>query len=516
MIIEDNLKLAPLVLNTSDASKSTQASADALAIANAVKTEVENERIGNNVYPQIHWDFYHSHQQKYFVKRKNEDVEQFAERKKNGKTVNYVRFITDLDTRFLYGRPNKIGRQFGGDKKTEARLREINKLININNFQMESKRNASLYGEQGVRLIPVDKRTGSQVEINTKIDENVYPHPVPLDARTSFFLLNPYGKVVAVTLVWEYTDYTQQSKKVKVTELYTDDSRWTWHDDALHSAELNKYTLRDEFVLQKNNPQRIDNIQDVLILQTAFNECLTDNSYFFARHGRPQLVSEVDLSNVINKGDTVWEIKGDDMETKKVLDKLGFLVWDGKMEASMAHLEGLEAKIFKVSSTAAISTGDLKGIGNLRSGAALITAHSPSIQKAKEQVIIWEENEDILSNAIVAFDALIHKTSVEQRFPKYEFVVNFPTTSGVPGEELMNTEIQQASINSHFVSIADVVRQNNPSWTDEQIKEYRQVLIKDSDEITDSKRAFVTETKEPANGTSSSAKKSKEQSKPKT
>lgn len=517
MIIEDNLKLADLASQAVVGEKSSmpEGGRDALTIANAVKKEVENQRELVGVRPQMHWDFYHGYQEQYFIKRRNEDDEQYKARIKHGKTVNYVRFITDLDTRFLYGRPNKIGRQYGGNVKTEKRLREINKLVSINNIQMEAKRNASLYGEQGIRLIPVDKRTGSQVKANTKMDENVYPHPVPLDSRESFFLLNQYGKVIAVTLQWTYTDYVDQEKKIVVTEFYTDDSRWVWEDDALKSAELNKYLLRDEFILQKNNPQRIDNVQDMLPLQTSLNEVLTDNEYFFQRHGRPQLVSQVDLKNVIGKDNTVWQINIGDEETKKVLDVLGFLTWDGKMEAAMEHASNLEAKIFKVSSTAAISTGDLKGIGNLRSGAALITAHSPSIQKAQEQQIIWAENEELLSNAIVSFDASIHSQSVENRFPEYEFVMNFPKESGVPGEEILNAEIQQIGINSHFQTVEDVIRQNNPSWTDEEIKAYRDQLVKDSSEITDSKREFLTESKEPANGNSSSQKKSNEQSKPK-
>ena len=507
MILESNLKLATL-LTESEGHKS------ALAIASGIIKEVKEERGTKNIHPQMHWDFYHSYQEKYFVKRKYEDKIQYDERIKYGTIVNYIRFIVDLDTRFLYGRPNKVGRRYGDNNKTSTRMRAINKLIKIDNLQMEAKRTASIYGEQGFRLIPVDKRTGSQVAENTTMDSNVYPHPVPLDPRDTFFLLNPYGKVVAVVIESEFTDYLT-AQKVKVIELIVDDSRWVWHDDALQSKGLNKYTIRDEFFLQKNNDQRIDTVQDMLKLQTDLNECLTDNKYFFARHGRPQLVSSVDLSNVIGKDDMVWQIDTQDDENVKVLDKLGFVVWDGKMEAAMEHLKELEAKLFKVSSTAAISTGDLKGIGNLRSGAALITAHSPSIQKALEQQIIWSENEEALAMAIASFDSIIHGEKVVTRFPELEFTIKFPTDTGVPGEELMVAEIRQLSMNSHLKTSKALIREENPNFSEEEVTAYRLELIKDSDEIIDSVRAFKTEEAAGPSG-GSSASKSTKQSKPKT
>tara|TARA_R100001244_G_C5169609_1_gene131597 strand:+ start:2952 stop:4478 length:1527 start_codon:yes stop_codon:yes gene_type:complete len=508
MILETNLKLATL-LTVEEGPK------HALSIAKGIIKEVKAERELNNIHPQMHWDFYHSYQEKYFIKRKNEDKIQYDERVKSGKVVNYIRFIVDLDTRFLYGRPNKVGRRYGKNSKTSTRMRDINKLIKVDNLQMEAKRTASLFGEQGFRLIPVDKTTGSQVAINTKMDANVYPHPVPLDPRDTFFLLNPYGKVVAVVIESEFTDYVKD-QLTKVTELIVDDSRWTWHDDALQKSGVNKYTIRDEFFLQKNNAQRIDTVQDMLVLQTTLNECLTDNAYFFARHGRPQLVSSVDLSNVIGKDNMVWQIDAQDEESIKVLDKLGFLVWEGKMEAAMEHLKELEAKLFKVSSTAAISTGDLKGIGNLRSGAALITAHSPSIQKALEQQIIWSENEEALAMAIASFDSIIHGEKVITRFPEFDFTIKFPTDTGVPGEELMVAEIRQLSMNSHLKTSKALIREDNPNFSDEEVEAYRTELIKDSEEIVDSKRAFETETKESGPSGGSSASKSTKQSKPKT
>jgi hypothetical protein len=332
-------------------------------------------------------------------------------------------------------------------------------------------------------------------------------------------MINPYGKLTAVVMESQFTDYLDGERTVVVMELVTNDSRWVWHDEKLQVAEVNRYTLRDEFILQKNNPQRIDSVQDMLKLQTALNECMTDNKYFFAKHGRPQLVSSVDLSNVIGKGDTVWEISMEDDETKKVMDQLGFLVWDGKMEASKEHALELQSALFKVASTAAISTGDLKGIGNLRSGAALITAYAPSIQKALEQQIIWAVNEENLAFAIASFDSLIHSTTVEARFPELDFTMRFPKESGVPGEEIINAEVRQININSHLKTFHELVQDEHPKFSKAEVDEYVGQIIKDSREVADATRAFEQlggdegEGGDSKNKTKSSSKKSNEQTK---
>ena len=515
MILESNLKLAPLLsrVNPGKEREPSDASAQALAIASAVAKDVDEDRKLKRVNPKVHWDYYHGYQAQYFVQRRYEDDGEFRSRKDRAKITNYTRFIVDLDTKFLYGRPGKIGRHYGENEKTENRIRKINSLIGIHNMQMEAKRSASLYGEQGFRLIPVDSRTGMQVDSLTKIDENVYPHPVALDPKTTFFLVNPYGKISAVVIETEVKDYVNEEKTVKITELVTDDSRWIWHDDALQVAEANKYNLRDEFILEVNNKERIDSVQDMLSLNTALNETITDNAYFFSRHATPQLVSSVDLSKVIGKDNMVWEINLDSDESKKVLDQLGFLVWDGKMDDARAYLEDLEAKIFKVTNTAAISTGDLKGIGNLRSGAAIITTYAPTIQKALEQQIVWAENERKFCEAILSFDSLIHSTTVEQRFPDFEFEMRFPKDNGVPGEELMNAEIRQINLNSHLKPMKTLIRDENPDYNNKKIEETRQEILDDSEALVDSSRKFLTEQAGENSQASSSQKKSGEQTK---
>lgn len=515
MIRENNLKLADEV-KKSQPGKSvgeTGGGMVAFTVATAVVAEVENDRRTKNVQPQVHWDFYHAKQEQYFIRRKGEDDVQYRKRKEDGKPVNYVRFVVNLDTRFLYGRPKKIGRLFGDNEKTESRMREINKLIKIDNLQMEAKRKASLFGEQGFRLIPVDKRTKSQIDLTTTVDDNIYPHPIPLDPRESFFMLNSYGKIIAVVLKWKFRDFVNEGNSVQVVELVTDDSRWVWHDDSLQEVSDNKFMLFEEFVLQVNNHERIDDVQDILKLQTALNECISDNSYFFAKHGRPQLVSSVDLSNVINKGDQVWQINMEDDENVKVLEKLGFLVWDGKMEASKEHLLTLKAELLTIASTAAIASGDLQGIGNLRSGAALLTAFAPSIQKAQESQVIWSSNEENLAQAIVAFDSRLHSQDNESRFPEFDFSIKFPNDSGVPGEEILTAEVRQININSHLQTMEELILQDHPGFSKENVQKYRSQLILDSTELGDALRIFQQKEDPNAsgNGNSSGSKKSAEQ-----
>ncbi len=518
MFKEDNLKLAKFLdqVKIGESSINPDGGREPKAIASGITKKVETERTEKNIYVDKHWDFYNGNQARWFIQRHGEDNQQFLRRKEKAVITNYIRFIVDLDTKFLYGRPYKIGRQYGNNKQTQERFVEINKRININSLMLEAKRSAAIFGEQGFRLIALDKTTEEQVTISSKMSENVYPHPVPLDPRKTFFLLNPYGKVSAVVIKGDYVDYTTDQKK-ETLELIVSDSRWYWEDDKLVSAEKNKYSLREEFILMKNNGQRIDNIQDAIPLQTTLNELITDNAYFFARHGRPQLVSSVNLEHVIDKDNRVWQVDVNDDENIKVLDKLGFLVWDGKMEAAFEHKKEIESSILKISSTAAISTGDLKGIGQLRSGAALITAHSPSVQKAQEQQLVWSYNEERFAYAVAAFDSRLRNQSVESRYKDLNFQILFPRDSGVPGEELMGVEIGQIEINSHLSTLEDKIKDRHPDFTDDEVIEYRDKIIADSRELADATRVFESvQPEEGSSGNGSSAKKSGEQKKSST
>ena len=117
--------------------------------------------------------------------------------------------------------------------------------------------------------------------------------------------------------------------------------------------------------------------------------------------------------------------------------------------------------------------------------------------------------------AIASFDSIIHGEKVVTRFPELEFTIKFPTDTGVPGEELMVAEIRQLSMNSHLKTSKALIREENPNFSEEEVTAYRLELIKDSDEIIDSVRAFKTEEAAGPSG-GSSASKSTKQSKPKT
>jgi len=219
------------------------------------------------------------------------------------------------------------------------------------------------------------------------------------------------------------------------------------------------------------------------------------------------MVSSVDLSNVINSPGYTWEIDTDD--DGKIMDKLGFLTWDGRMKEAGEYRRELEVLIFKLAAVAPMATGDPEAIGQLRTGAALVAAHGPSIQSATEKQVSWETNEKKLFSAIAKLDSRLHGETIEQRYPGFIIMINFPHDF-VPGEELVRAEIESLSLNSHTTTIRDVLRRNHPNATEEEIDKMREEIVKDSEELTDSKREFVTEQKKPAD---SANKKSVEQKK---
>jgi len=501
MYRSDNLKLANFVKTDSEVPRS---------VAGAIAEQVKNERKQKGMNLVKNWDFYQGFQSKYFVRRINEPEESYGFRKAKAVVENFAKLIVDTNTKFLYSRTDKIGRTFGDNKKTQDRLKHINDVVNIDKYQLDSKREASIFGESITRLVPTDEITGDIVAGNTATP-STYPHPVHLDPQETYVLVDSLNKITAVVIESTYKDWVKDIE-VATTELVVEDSRWFWEDDRLVKSELNTYSLDEEFVLQVNNDFRKDDITTTMVLQTKLNEASSDIAFFMERHGRPQLVSEIDLSKVSFGDNKVWQLDNPD-EDKKIIDKLFFLTWDGHMPEALAFAKDLESQILKLSYVAMISTGDISSTGQLRTGAALVTSYGPTIKLAQESKIIWAINEKKLNRAIMKLDAKLHGIAIEERFPEYDFRMHFPHDAGVPGEELVSAEVDAMLLNSHAITFRELIRRTHSHFTPAQVEEYYQEIIGDSKAIADALRVFESiQADSSGKPIDSSSKKSSEQS----
>lgn len=508
MILQDNLNLAQFVKDREDGTPAD--------VASAIKNKANEDRKLRKVDPVKHWEMYKGDHSYYFKQRNKEDHELFGYRKKMAVVANYVRYVVDLNAKYLYGRASKVSRRFGENDTTDKRVRQNLKRCEYDLLMLEAARKAGLFAEVPFRIVAIDAKTKDQP--GDKVTSTTYAHPVLLDPTKTFFLLNSWGKIRGVVIEDVVKDYVTGINK-DTRELIVSDSRWFWIDDVLQKAELNQYDLEEEFVLCKNNDLWLDDVQDIIDLNITLDEALTDNAHFFAKHGWPQLVSSVDLSKVQSAPGHAWQIESDGPQDK-VADKLTFLTWDGRMEDASKFLQMIEAMIFKISGTARIATGDLEAIGQLRSGPAIVTAHSPSIQKTQEKQVIWGANEQRLIFAMASFDAKIHGQALEERYPELDVNILYPRDF-VPGEELVRAEVQQIMINSHIRTYEDIIRENHPEFDDEEVQAYRDQLMKDGEDVVDSLREFVSKTEggeamkpkvsKPSGQSSSAQSKSKEQ-----
>jgi hypothetical protein len=509
MILQDNLNLAQFISDRADGVPKD--------VAAAIKNKAKEDRKVRKVDPVKHWEMYKGEHAYYFKQRNKEDNELFVYRKKMAVIANYVRYVVDLNAKYLYGRASKVSRRFGKNDTTDKRIRKNLERCQYDMLMLEAARKAGLFAEMPFRIVAIDEKTKDQPK--GPATESTYGHPVILDPTKTFFLMNEWGKIRGVVIENLVKDYVTGVNK-DTRELIVGDSRWFWVDDVLQSAEVNNYELEEEFVLCKNNDMWTDDVQDIVDLNITLDEALTDNAHFFAKHGWPQLISSVDLSTVAAAPGHVWQIESDGPQDK-VADKVHYITWDGRMEDAKNFLQMIEAMIFKISGTARIATGDLEAIGQLRSGPAIVTAHSPSIQKTQEKQVIWGSNEQKLIFAMAAFDAKIHGESVEARYPELDVDILYPRDF-VPGEELVRAEVQQININSHIRTFEDIIRENHPEFNDEQVEEYRSQLMKDGEDVVDSLREFVSKTEggeamkpkvaKPSGQSSSATSKSKEQS----
>jgi len=481
----------------------------AQAVAQAVVMEVLSQRISRGINLTKNWDMYNARHAQYFKPRMNEDDQVFQYRKANPVVVNYVKFTVDLSARYLYGRASKVARKFSKTPATNSRMLDLVKQADIQGLLYEGAKKAAIFGGMTVRLVPVDAMTGLQPP--AKSTPTTYPQPILLDPMNTFIKHNRWGKVVAVVMRYNVHNFATNSME-QITELVVDDSRWMWRNqgvavlpgqminpstiavvDGSGSQQPNTYRLSDEFVFLRNNEEEISDIEDIMDLNISLDEAQTDKKHFFNKHGWPQLVTEVSLENVQYSPNKIWEIKADDDSNKKVTDRLGFLTWDGKMEDHAKFVKNLERQIMILSNTAAISTGDLEAIGQLRSGAALITAHSVAIHKTQAKQIVWEWNEKKLFTAMANFDAYLQGTKVESRYADLDIVIWFPKDF-VPGAEHERAQINQILINSNLKPLRDILWEDTPNATDELIEEKYQEILQDSRDLVDSAREILSVT----------------------
>lgn len=496
---------------------------EAQAVAEAVIKEITNERLTRRIDFTKNWDMYNGRHAPYFKPRMNEDAQVFQYRKDNPVVVNLVKFTVDLASRYLYGRASKVHRRFSENKATNKQMLALAKQGDIQGFLLGASKKASTFGECTARLVAVDSLTGLQsVGKSTK---TTYPQPILLDPMNTFVKRNLWGKIVAVVMRYKVQDYRTNKSKC-ITELVVDDSRWIWTDEAILGTGgqvtsvsgaghvvANTYRLQDEFVDLPNNDERLSDIEDIMDLNISLDEAQTDKKHFFNKHGWPQLVTEVSLENVQYSPNKIWEIKADDDSNKKVTDRLGFLTWDGKMEDHAKFVKNLERQIMILSNTAAISTGDLEAIGQLRSGAALITAHSVAIHKTQAKQIIWERSEMNLFRAIANFDSYLKSTKTESRYADLDINIVFPKDF-VPGAEHERAQINQIKMISHTAPLKDILREDYPFADDEMIDAKYKEIMEDSEAIVDSTREFISKAEEGQGATGKSGtptQKSKQQ-----
>jgi hypothetical protein len=135
-----------------------------------------------------------------------------------------------------------------------------------------------------------------------------------------------------------------------------------------------------------------------------------------------------------------------------------------------------------------------------------------AIHKTQAKQIIWGRNEQNLFKAMANFESYLKGTKVDARYRDLEIEIRFPKDF-VPGAEHERAQISQILINSHLVPIRELLRERYPAAKPEDIEAMYKEMMKDSEDIVDSTREFVSKAEETgATGKSGgSMQKSKEQ-----
>lgn len=483
----------------------------AKAAAGKIKTDVIQARGALGIDLQKNTDLYNNIVTKYFKQRFKESAEIFEYRKANPAKSNFIRFVVDLSAKYLYGRATKVRRDFGKNKETSEKATKLVKDTGLHQIMYDAAKKAAVCGEQVVRLVAVDRDTKEQPPEGLAT-ANTIPIPVLLNPLFTWTKFNPWGKLEAVYMQYDVYDFVKQ-KKVVYNEFVTESSRVTWSDDdnvVAPAIKPNIVPLTTEFVVLVNNEDRISDIEDIRDMSVDIVEAYTDMKHFHARHGWPQLLSEVDLSNVAHSPNHVWELLSDIDDGKKVTDRVAYLTWDGKMKEAYEYVSRIERNLFILSNTARISTGDLEAIGQLRSGAALTVAHSVAIHKTHAKQIVWEKNEKALLGALMRYMAYLNNTTVSALFPELDVSITYPTDF-VPGDELQRVQIRAQEIQNGLASLLDLLKERHPELSEAEIEALKKLIIEEQGLLVDSLRKFQSETVGVSGTSGTSSQKSAEQ-----
>lgn len=458
------------------------------------------------------WQFYSGNHQLFFTPFREEDTKDFAERISNATIENQIKPIIDLITSHLYKGEDSIKRFIKRKDKPDEKLQSLIEEISLKTNDYETyddtkSLNAIITGYSIVQKQLIDLRTGlpfNQFDSKFDIPKFGIIKKKVLDSQNCIALpfVDEWGIIDSSRLgaILQISDYdtfigndnaklllgeNRPRRKSKVIE-YIDDNvwlRWIKYEEdndfrqipvfpGTNYVNTNPYkNINIPFVVYRNtgDPFYIEGDSDVIPLKTMnleLDELGDGDKQTIRYHQFPILVGYNGASLPDNFKRTKDAFIGLGQGNKD--QKLDYLTWEGKLEASDKRQETLRRSMSQVIGVSLISRGFLKEIGQIRSGPplkALFTSDRATMSR-KFKFFGAAEKADMYSDLKLyefhtGVSLNIDRTVTFHAKFNQDFL-------GI--DKLLEEEIKSIKAQSGTETIEEIMREEHPDWSDEEIQ----------------------------------------------
>lgn len=448
------------------------------------------------------WDFYYGDPQRRYLPRfPGEDELEHANRIDSAIIENHCGKTSDVLVGYLYGQPNSESRVTvrAVDDNGEI-VEKIQKLLKLNiwryndidSFRIDLALMASVCGYAVIHKEFVDKRTMLPFPPKTSKEEKKKWGTIRYDLWDSVDTMpipkiSPKGEVYPRQLGAVIRMYTADNfsgnrfidrindKRYSVEDRleYFDDKtfqRLTINDGIVTTdssetiTEANPYKdIKIPFTVFRNygDPMYLEGESDIanmLSMQSALNEVMTDDKATISYHSFPILVLTHGAkmpNNFIRKVNSALEMDGDS-EAK-------YLTWENVLDASAAFKENIRTNMTVVSGVSQLSRGNATGVGQVRSGAGLKTLFQADINAIGLKIPHFKKAEKELVYSTIQ----MWEMETGEEMGEFVCEVEFPEDF-VGLDKLIQAQTEQIEITQGIESIRNVVKERHPEVTSEE------------------------------------------------
>jgi hypothetical protein len=455
-----------------------------IVLANVMDLVDQSERERFRSYADA-WSMYLDKHEKFFPRFDGEDDRDYTYRiRYESYSLNFIRRIVDTITTYLYGRD--VSRKCL-DPTAQKAMNKLWLRTHMKLFMQGVKTIAGVTGTSYViaRYLPTKFPKKDLIPIRYEVVDSIYvtlifDPAVPTHMKEVIIHYAFDGKS-GVAVVDQYKKNLNEPHEY--VEWITDDEWLIWVDGKLQNGtdgqpdtmNWEKYEGKNPvgdvnavFTVYRNyelpvSPYGISDIKDAISVNLKLDQRKSDEGAIIQYHGLPLLAAfGFSIEDLVRGVRRTIEVPGNKDEVD-----LRYITWDGNVEASHRHCDGLMEYLMALARLPEIAFF-AKGAGDLRSAPALEIAFAP----AREAVLAQQATFGKAEVQRIQGDLKILTKLHGAKFGTDEVEIVWPTKF-LPVDSFIEAETWRVERELGIKSWDDQLKAIHPLWDDEQIAAHK-------------------------------------------